>query len=122
MKKSVLIVALFSIFVVSSVNAQQNRQNRGDGNAMAQRMEAIYKDLNLTQDQMTKLKALQETNMKKMQEIRGDSKLTDEQRREKMMEFRKSQQSARDSILTPEQATKFNEKMREMRGNQPQSK
>ncbi len=122
MKKSVLIVALFSIFVVSSVNAQQNRQNRGDGNAMAQRMEAIYKDLGLNQDQKDKLKTLNETNMKKMQELRGDSSLSDEQRREKMMEFRKSQQAARDSILTPEQATKFNEKMREMRGNQPQSK
>ncbi len=119
MKKSVLIVALFSIFVISSANAQQNRPTRGDGNAMAQKMKAIYKDLDLNQDQMDKLKALNETNMKKMQELKGDSKLTEEQRKGKMMEFWKSQQAARDSILTPEQATKFNEKMREMRGNQP---
>ena len=121
MKRTILMAALISIFAITSSYAQQGPPgNRGDGKARMERMNALYDELGLNTEQKDKLKVLNEEGWKKMQEIRNDESLSDEQRRAKMDEYRKDQKAKRDAILTPEQAKKLDEKMQEMRKNRQQ--
>ena len=53
-------------------------------------------------------------------EIRNDGSLSDDQRRAKMEDLRKDQNTKREAILTPEQVKKYDEMMQNMRRNRPQ--
>lgn len=72
-------------------------------------IDQIAKDLNLTDDQKTKLKAAMEEQMQKMRALRQDTSLSQEDRRAKMQEIRKANQAKIKEILTAEQLKKWQE-------------
>lgn len=72
--------------------------------------DAIAKQLDLTDDQKTKLKPVIEEMQKKVTEMRKDTGLAPEDRRAKMKEIRDGMTAKMKEILTPEQLAKW-EKM-----------
>lgn len=64
-------------------------------------------DLNLTQDQKTRMNTIRQGFKEESEAIKNDENLTKEQKIEKSRQFRKSQQEQMKSILTPDQKTKM---------------
>lgn len=93
-------------FMVSVATAQDTKAPRRGAN-IDQRIEQLDKELTLTADQKTKLKAYFEGERKKMQDLRADTSLTREQRQEKMKAFREDSNKEMKSILTADQFTKW---------------
>lgn len=128
MKKTILLVAIIGAFSLTSTYAQNapakedkkeargERRGPGGGNMMA-----IYKDLNLTQEQEGKIKAINDEQREKMMALRNDNSLTDDVRREKMRALMQERQEKINAVLTKEQQEKLAAKMKE-RGdwNSPQ--
>jgi Spy/CpxP family protein refolding chaperone len=73
------------------------------------RGERMKKELNLTDEQSAKLDAGRKQISEKMQSIRDDKSLTEEQVKEKSKELRKEQMKSMKSILTEEQFNKMKE-------------
>jgi Spy/CpxP family protein refolding chaperone len=73
------------------------------------RGERMKKELNLTDEQSAKLDASRKKMAEKMQSIRNDKSLSEEQVNEKSKELRKQQQESLKSILTEEQLKKMKE-------------
>ena len=73
------------------------------------RGERMKKELNLTDEQSAKLDASRKKMKDKMQSIRDDKSLTEEQVKEKTKELRKQQMESMKSILTEEQLKKMKE-------------
>lgn len=69
------------------------------------------KELNLTKEQRGKIKAMNQANKAKKDEIQNDTKLNDTERQAKLQELRKQQLESTSNILTAEQK----EKMKAMR-------
>lgn len=125
MKKTIFLAAMISAFSITATYAQDapkekpkgearpGGERRGPGGYNAE----MYKDLNLTKDQETKLKALSDEQGTKMQELRNDNSLGDDARREKMQEMRKERMEKEGAILTKEQKEKLDAKRKERGGN-----
>jgi Spy/CpxP family protein refolding chaperone len=67
----------------------------------------IAKDLNLTDDQKTKVKAALKDQQTKMKALRDDKTLSKEDRQTKSKEIREATQAKIKEILTPEQLEKW---------------
>jgi Spy/CpxP family protein refolding chaperone len=67
----------------------------------------IAKELNLTDDQKTKVKAVLDDQQTKMKALREDKSLSKEDRQTKSKEIREATQTKIKAILTPEQAEKW---------------
>ena len=76
----------------------------------------MEKELNLTSDQQIQVEAIHKQTAEAMKALRNDTSLTDDQRRAKGRELRKSTEEQVDAILTPEQRTKAKE-LRGKRGH-----
>lgn len=63
----------------------------------------LMKQLNLTPDQQTKLKALNESMKTKRDAIKNDASLSDDQKKEAFRALMKENMKDRDAIYTPEQ-------------------
>jgi Spy/CpxP family protein refolding chaperone len=90
--------------------AAEKSDSKGDrkGGGVQERMEAMTKDLNLTADQKPKVQALLEEEAKAMRGMRDEMQnLSQDQRREKMMERRKAIDAKMEKILKPEQYQKW---------------
>jgi len=115
MKKIILSAAVIA-FAALSVKAQEIPERKRDESKPIVKEKVIDKKqretLNLTDDQKTKLKAMNQDIHKKMEELRKQDNLTVKEYREKMVEYRKDQQTQFESILTPEQKVQM-EKNRE---------
>ncbi|MCU1284702.1 MAG: hypothetical protein JWO13_1052 [Acidobacteriales bacterium] len=89
----------------------------------AQRVERLSSQLNLTDDQKTKAKAIFDDEQKQMGELRGNADLTPEQKRAKSEEIRNKSNTDLRATLTADQQKKFDEmqqKMKErMNGEKP---
>ena len=86
------------------------------GAGMEQRqLEMLTKRLNLTPDQVTQVKAIDEDTAKQMQALRSDTSLSQDDRRTKMMDIRKASSSKIRALLTDDQKTKYDELQAEMR-------
>ena len=72
-----------------------------------QRMERLTTELTLTDAQKPKVKAVLEETQKKARELRDDSSLSQEQRREKMDTIREEESKSLKPILTAEQMEKY---------------
>ncbi|MEO8861075.1 MAG: hypothetical protein ABI358_06600 [Ginsengibacter sp.] len=81
------------------------------------RMDKMKSDLNLTDAQVEKIKEQKKSSMEKMKEIRENSSLSQEQKKEKFMDLRKSSHESMSSILTADQIKKWDE-MRHNRINE----
>jgi Spy/CpxP family protein refolding chaperone len=101
--------------------ARPERPNRPGGGAQgADRLKTMTEQLGLSQDQAAKLKPILEAETKKMRELREDTALSQQDRREKMAKIR--QETAKkiqdEKILTEEQAKKWKE-IQEQRRQRP---
>lgn len=83
--------------------AQQARPARGQVERQLQRMS---KSLNLTDDQVAKIRPILQERNKQLKDLRANSSLPQGEARAKAREIRKSARQQIDQILTPEQREK----------------
>ena len=89
--------------------AREGREGRRD------RLEMMKEQLNLTPEQVEKIKPIVEAGREKMKAVREDSTLAQDAKREKMRELAKTQSEEIKPILTAEQQTKWQELMAKRR-------
>lgn len=70
------------------------------------RLDKMKTDLNLTDDQVAKIQDQRKTMMEQSKSIQDNASLSEEQKREKLMELRRSNHNSIDKILTADQLKK----------------
>ena len=70
-------------------------------------LDQLAQQLNLTDDQKAKVKPILEARDKKMADLRGDTSLSQEDRRTKMQSIREETTAQMKAVLTPEQFDKW---------------
>jgi protein CpxP len=78
-------------------------------------LDQIAKELNLTDDQKTKMKAALEDQQKQIHALREDTSLSTEDKRAKAKTIREATQAKLKEILTPEQFEKLHKQMHQNR-------
>jgi protein CpxP len=78
-------------------------------------VEFLTKQLNLTPDQVTQVKAIDADTWKQSKALQEDTTVAGADKRAKMMEIHKASQDKIRALLTPEQQTKFDALQAEMR-------
>ena len=110
MKKFFLL--LFSIIAVSAaVHAQDStsaHRRYDGGGAIKQHRGDMMDQLNLTDEQKTKIGKLREEQKTKMDSIRNSS-LSDDEKMAQLKTLRESQHKSMEDVLTPEQKSKMQE-------------
>lgn len=106
--------ALAVAALVPSLNAQEGPPaDKGPRGPRPPRMEMMgermAKQLGLSEDQKTQIKAINESYRPQFDALRDDASLTKEQRREKLQALQKERVGKVDAVLTPEQRTKAQE-------------
>jgi protein CpxP len=99
---------------------QAGPREGGRGGMGGHQLEFLTKQLNLTPDQVTQVKAIDADAMKQMMALRSDTSLTPDEKKPKMMALHKTSQDKIRALLTDDQKTKFDAletQMRERRGN-----
>ncbi len=115
-------LALGSLLACTTIVCAQDAPTKGKKGrpSIEQRVERLNKELNLTDEQKTKVTSLLEDEGKKMRDLRGDTNLDAQQRREKMQEIRKESDTKMKAILKPDQWEKYQklqEQMRQRKGD-----
>ncbi len=90
----------------------QGRMGRMGGDRELKRM---TKELNLSSDQVSQIKAINEDTRKQMMALRDDSTLSQDDRRSKMMDIRKASRDKIRGVLNDDQKTKYDAMLEEMR-------
>jgi Spy/CpxP family protein refolding chaperone len=93
--------------------AESRKAQAAKGKEMGEKRKQAYNDLNLTSDQSAKLKAQKEASKTKIDAIKNNSSLTEEQKKAQVKEVMKSSKADMKNILTAEQM----KKMQEMKKN-----
>jgi periplasmic protein CpxP/Spy len=83
-------------------------------------LEMMTKQLNLTPDQVSQIKAIYSDTDKQMMALRDDTSAAQADRREKMMVIRRDSQAKIRAVLTDEQKTKYDAMMAMMRERREQ--
>jgi len=95
---------------------QGGRGGRGGMMNPERRLEMMQKQLNLTTEQTAQIKGIFDESKGKMEELRANTAIAQEDKRPKMMEIHQHEMEKIKAVLTPDQQTKFaamQEKMRE---------
>lgn len=92
----------------------EHRERKGD--RMKDMGERMAKELGLTAEQQTQMKALMQEERKTADAIRDDASLTPDQKKEKLKSVRQDFQTKRQALMTPEQR----KKAEEMRAKHPE--
>jgi Spy/CpxP family protein refolding chaperone len=103
-------LALGGLLACSTLASAQDAPKEGKkGGRMGieQRMERLSSNLNLTDAQKPKVKALLEETQKKSQELRNDTSVPAEEKRPKMRAIMEEEMKKMKEILTPEQWEKY---------------
>jgi Spy/CpxP family protein refolding chaperone len=90
--------------------------NQGMKNRDGVKGKEIADELNLTADQKVKVKNIRQEYKSKLEAVRNDNSLSQDQKRAKFQEVMKAQQDAMKSVLTPDQIQKM-ESLRQQRGD-----
>jgi protein CpxP len=88
------------------------------GGMRGNQVEFLTKKLNLTPDQVTQVKAIDEDTMKQAKAVQEDTSLAGPDKRAKMMDIHKTAQGKIRALLTPDQQTKYDALQAEMRERQ----
>lgn len=124
MTKTIALVALVAggLLAGTALQAQDAPKDKPaagakGGPAMRGRpnVEQIAKELSLTDEQKSKVKAALEDQQAKMKALREDTSLSQEDKKAKAKELREGMHAKMKEILTPEQLTKWQE-MQKNRG------
>lgn len=98
-----------------------NTQRTGRrGASVEQRVDRLSTELNLTDEQKTKVTALFQDQAKQMRAMRQDTSLSREDRRAKMRTMREDTDKKMKTILTPDQEKKWQQMRKEMRSRRGQ--
>ncbi|SDS03355.1 hypothetical protein [Opitutus sp. GAS368] len=100
---------------VAPVDKPEQKREHGPG-AM---MERAAKELGLNADQEAKWKDIGQQEKTALDALRGDKSVAKEDKRAKRREINKSFADQRRAVLTPDQATKFDEMRAKMREHGP---
>jgi periplasmic protein CpxP/Spy len=111
---AVLLGALVACSVATAQDNGKDTKKAKKGFTVDQRMERLTKELNLTDDQKPKVKAVLEETSKKMQA------LTPDERREKGKTIREEETTKLKGILTDEQFKKYQDLAKSMGKKGPQ--
>lgn len=125
MKKILAIAFSLSLFAMTA-NAQVKRntnpsQSMQSDSSHKMRQGNMMKDLNLTTQQKAQLKESQQAMKQQRDAIKNDATLTQDQKKAKMQDLRKTQQDKLNSILTPEQKAKMAADKKDWKGKPGQS-
>jgi protein CpxP len=99
---------------------QAGPRHGGSGGMRGNQVEFLTKKLNLTQDQVTQVKAIDADAMNQMKALHEDTSVAGPDKRAKMMDIHKASQDKIRALLTDDQKTKFDAlqaQMRERRGD-----
>ncbi len=118
--KKIFMSALAVVLLTATAEAQQ-RGNRNsamrDGTQQREIQRDMFSDLNLTQSQKDKMKALREYGLEERNKIQANSSLSREQKAEAMRKLQQGMKEKREAILTPGQRAQLTERMQTMREN-----
>ena len=117
------LAAALSIPVVSTLAAPRPTPQTPEDNKAMMRdaLQESVNQLNLSDDQKTKLKDIFSDAKAKRGSIMSDSSLTDDQRKEKMKALHADTKAKVSEVLTPDQRAQLKEKMEAMKAaKQPQ--
>jgi protein CpxP len=87
----------------------------GQGRMQERQLEMMTKELNLTPDQVTQVKAINADSEKQMLALRDDTATAPADKREKMMAIRQGAMAKVKALLTDDQKTKLDAMMAKMR-------
>ncbi len=109
--KKILFIAIAAIAFTTASQAQDSTMSKGkmhnDQGDKMHRGGDRMKDLNLTPDQQEKMKKLREDNRTKMEAIKNNTSLSDDQKQEQMKKLRMDQRKNMEGLLTDEQKAKM---------------
>jgi len=127
-KNAFVLMAMTGLLALSpSVRAQTNTPpagpppapaKHGGGLSVDARLDRMDRELKLTEAQKPKVKAVLEAENQKARELRNDTSLTKEARREKMQAVVQEGSLKLKGILTPEQFTKYEAQLHQARQHQ----
>jgi Spy/CpxP family protein refolding chaperone len=84
-----------------------NGGHRGPGQREEHQIEFLTKKLNLTPDQVTQVKAIDDDSRTQMMALRQDTTTPQADKRAKMMDIHKASQAKIRAVLTDDQKTKY---------------
>ncbi len=107
--KKLFLIALAAIAFTTASQAQTDSSFHKKNGAHYGNMQHnnMMNDLNLTQDQKDQMKKLHEDNKAKMEAIKNNTTLSDDQRKEQMKALHEEQRKNMESILTDDQKAKL---------------
>lgn len=94
---------------------QDGTRHGGPGGMRGNQVEFLTKKLNLTPDQVTQVKAIEDDSRKQMMALREDTSIAGADKRAKMMDIHKASQDKVRALLTNDQKTKYDALQAEMR-------
>ena len=86
---------------------QDGPRHGGPGGMRGNQVEFLTKKLNLTPDQVTQVKAIEDDSRKQMMTLREDTSIAGADKRAKMMDIHKAAQDKVRALLTDDQKTKY---------------
>ncbi len=125
--KTLLLTLFMALATVVFVQAQQGPPDgegggggqRGKAPSVEDRLERMQKDLDLTDDQVAKIKPILEDMQKQMEALRESSSGDREKSMEAMKKLMDSEEEKISALLTDEQKTKLAEMKKEREKNRP---
>jgi len=94
---------------------QDGQRHGGPGGMRGNQVEFLTKKLNLTPDQVTQVKAIEDDSRKQMMALREDASIAGADKRAKVMDIHKTAQDKIRALLTDDQKTKYDALQAEMR-------
>jgi len=94
---------------------QAGPRHGGPGGGRGHQLEFLTRQLNLTPDQVTQVKAIDEDTWNQMKALHEDTSTAGQDKRAKMFEIHKASQDKIRGLLTADQQTKFDALQAEMR-------
>lgn len=107
MKKATLLSLSFIVFNLAFAQHSKDDMHGNKSKNRVENFEKVSKELNLTEDQQSKMKSINQETKKKMEDLDKQQALTVKQYNDKKTAIRKEAMSKREAILTKEQKDKL---------------
>jgi periplasmic protein CpxP/Spy len=122
-----LAISALTMMALSAFGQAQEGQGQGGGQGRGrgmmaspeERVNRLSQELNLTDDQKTKIKAIYQDQADKGAKLREDTSLSQDDRRAKMMDMQKDTSEKIKAVLDKDQQKKFDEMQERMRQRGP---
>ena len=119
MKKTIVCAFLLAV-AIQSINAQGLPEEKRD-RPNHRKHHNSFQELNLSEDQQLKFKALNADYQKQMQELKKNDAITVKEWRAKMETLHKNHRTQVQSLLTPEQKATLEKKREERKGDRKEN-